>query len=57
MKSGVRYIVFIPYLYFIGMIGGNVLVEALIIGFSLGMYDVLFFGNDGGNGGGGGRPA
>ena len=48
-----RYAVFIPYLYFIGMMGGNVLVEALIIGFSLGMYDVIF--SNGGNGGG--RPA
>jgi hypothetical protein len=53
----IRYIVFVPYLIFIGVMGGNIMAEALIIGFSLGMYDVLFFGNDGGNGGGGGRPA
>ena len=49
----IRYIVFVPYLIFIGVMGGNIMAEALIIGFSLGMYDVLF-----GNGGnGGGRPA
>ena len=46
-----RYAVFIPYLYFIGMMGGNVLVEAIVIGICLGTYD-LIFGN-----GGGGRPA
>ena len=47
-----RYAVFIPYLYFIGMMGGNVLAEAIVIGICLGTYDLLF-----GNGGGGGRPA
>jgi hypothetical protein len=33
------------------MMGGNVLVDALVIGLALAMYD-SFFGN-----GGGGRPA
>ena len=47
----IRYLVFIPYLIFVGMMGGNVLVEAIVIGFVLGMYDFLF------DGGGGGRPA
>ena len=46
-----RYAIFVPYLIFIGMMGGNVLVEAIVIGFVLGMYDFLF------DGGGGGRPA
>ena len=47
----IRYLVFIPYLIFAGMMGGNVLVDALIIGLALAMYDFLF------DGGGGGRPA
>ena len=47
----IRYVVFVPYLIFIGMMGGNVLVEAIVIGFILGMYD-LFFDDHGG-----GRPA
>ena len=38
----IRYIVFVPYLIFIGMMGGNVLVEAIVIGLVLGMYDFLF---------------
>ncbi len=46
-----RYIVFVPYLIFIGITGGNVLVDALVIGLALAMYDFLF------DGGGGGRPA
>ena len=46
-----RYAIFVPYLIFIGIMGGNVLVDALVIGLSLAMYD-FFFGNDGG-----GRPA
>jgi hypothetical protein len=33
------------------MMGGNVLVEAIVIGFILAMYDFLF------DNGGGGRPA
>ncbi len=46
-----RYAIFVPYLIFIGIMGGNVLVDALVIGFALAMYDFLF------DGGGGGRPA
>ena len=48
----IRYLVFIPYLIFVGMMGGNVLVDALIIGLALAMYDFLF-----GDFGDGGRPA
>ena len=48
-----RYAIFVPYSIFIGMVGGNVLVDALVIGLALAMYD-FFFGN---GGGGGGRPA
>jgi len=48
----IRYLVFVPYLIFVGMMGGNVLVEAIVIGFILGMYDFLF-----GDFGDGGRPA
>ena len=47
----IRYIVFVPYLIFIGIMGGNVLVEAIVIGLVLGMYDFLF------DDPGGGRPA
>ena len=47
-----RYMIFVPYLIFIGIMGGNVLVDAIVIGLALAMYD-FFFGNDGG----GGRPA
>ena len=47
-----RYAIFVPYLIFIGMMGGNVLVDALVIGLALAMYDFFF-----GNSGGGGRPA
>ena len=46
----IRYIVFVPYLIFIGITGGNVLVDALVIGLVLAMYDFLFSN-------GGGRPA
>ena len=46
-----RYAIFVPYLIFIGIMGGNVLVDALVIGFVLAMYDFLFDGGDGG------RPA
>ena len=46
-----RYAIFVPYLIFIGVMGGNVLVDALVIGLALAMYDILF------DGGGGGRPA
>ena len=47
----IRYIVFVPYLIFIGMMGGNVLMEAIVIGLVLAMYDFLIDGRDGG------RPA
>ena len=47
----IRYLVFVPYLIFVGMMGGNVLVDALVIGLALAMYDFLF------DNGGGGRPA
>ncbi len=47
-----RYAIFVPYLIFIGMMGGNVLVDALVIGLALAMYDFFF-----GHGGSGGRPA
>ena len=46
-----RYAIFVPYLIFIGIMGGNVLVDAIVIGLALAMYD-FFFGN-----GDGGRPA
>ena len=46
----IRYLVFVPYLIFVGMMGGNVLVDALVIGLALAMYDFLF------DNGGGGRP-
>ena len=46
-----RYAIFVPYLIFVGLMGGNVLVDPLVIGINLAMYD-FFFGN-----GGGGRPA
>jgi len=38
----IRYLVFVPYLIFVGMMGGNVLVEAIVIGLALAMYDFLF---------------
>ena len=47
----IRYLVFVPYLIFVGMMGGNVLEDALVIGLALAMYDFDF------DGGGGGRPA
>ena len=49
----IRYLVFIPYLIFIGIMDGNILMEAIVIGVMLAMYDFLF--DD--KGGGGGRPA
>ena len=48
----IRYLVFVPYLIFVGMVGGNVLMEAIVIGFVFAMYDFLF-----GDFGDGGRPA
>ena len=45
-----RYIIGISYLCFIGLMGQNVLVEAIFIGVALGVYD-LFFDDHGGDGG------
>jgi len=36
--------VFVPYLFFIGMMGGNILAEATVIGIILAIYDFLFSG-------------
>ena len=47
----IRYLVFVPYLIFVGMMGENVLVEAIVIGVMLAIYDFLFDNS------GGGRPA
>ena len=47
----IRYIVFVPYLIFIGVMGGNIMAEAIVIGICLGTYDLLFDNRDGG------RPA
>ena len=47
----IRYLVFVPYLIFIGLMGGNILAEAIVIGLALAMYDFLFDNR------GGGRPA
>ena len=41
-----RYMIFVPYLIFIGVMGGNVFVDSLVIGLALAMYDFLF--DDGG---------
>ena len=38
----IRYIIGIAYLSYIGMMGGRIVVEAIIIGLVLGMYDILF---------------
>ena len=43
-----RYIIFVPYLIFIGMMGGNVLVDAIIIGLALGVFDLIFDDHGGG---------
>ena len=51
IKIQIRYVVFVPYLIFVGMMGGNVLVEAIVIGVMLEIYDFLFDNS------GGGRPA
>jgi hypothetical protein len=42
----IRYLVFIPYLIFIGMMGGNILAESIVVGLALAIYD-FFFDNDG----------
>ena len=38
----IRYIIGIGYLSYIGMMGGSVIVEDIVIGLVLGMYDFLF---------------
>ncbi len=38
----IRYIIGVAYLSYIGMMGGSIVVEAIIIGLVLGMYDLLF---------------
>jgi hypothetical protein len=38
----IRYIIGISYLSYVGMMSGSVIVEAIFIGFVLGMYDFLF---------------
>ena len=38
----IRYLVFIPYLIFVGMLDGNILAESIVIGLALAIYDCLF---------------
>jgi hypothetical protein len=38
----IRYLVFIPYLIFVGMLDGNILAESIVIGLALAIYDYLF---------------
>ena len=38
----IRYIIGIAYLSYIGMMGGSIVVETIIVGLVLGMYDFLF---------------
>ena len=38
----IRYIIGIAYLSYIGIMGGSIVVEAIIVGLVLGMYDFLF---------------
>jgi len=42
LNMKIRYIIGIAYLSYIGMMGGSVVVEAIVIGLVLGMYDILF---------------
>ena len=42
LNMKIRYIIGIAYLSYIGMMGGSIVVEAIIIGLVLGMYDLLF---------------
>ena len=42
LNMKIRYIVGIAYLSYIGMMGGTIIVEAIIVGLVLGMYDFLF---------------
>jgi len=39
-----RYFIGIPYLGYIGMIGGSIWFEAIIIGLVFAIYDTLFYG-------------
>ena len=38
----IRYIIGFAYLSFIGMMGGTIVIEAIIVGLVFGMYDTLF---------------
>ena len=38
----IRYIVGIAYLSYIGMMGGTIVMEAIIIGLVFGLYDTFF---------------
>ena len=38
----IRYIIGIAYLSYIGIMGGSIVVEAIIVGLVFGMYDLLF---------------
>ena len=42
LNMKIRYIIGIAYLSYIGMMGGTIIVEAIIVGLVLGMYDFLF---------------
>ena len=42
LNMKIRYIVGIAYLSYIGMMGGTIIVEAIIVGLVFGMYDLLF---------------
>ena len=42
LNMKIRYIIGIAYLSYIGMMGGTIIVEAIIVGLVLGMYDILF---------------
>jgi len=41
----IRYLVFIPYLIFVGIMGGNILAESIVVGLALAIYDYLFDNN------------
>ena len=43
----VRYWVGIPYLYFIGTMGGNIIYDALVIGILAGFTDIIRERGDG----------
>ena len=42
-----RYLVGIPYLYFVGSMGGNILWEAIVIGVLAGISDIWILGGGG----------